>query len=144
MIGFSGTSGGTLRRTTTRLLDGEFPKYRTLFPAEQQTFARVETAPLVESLKRVALVAERNTPVRLTFEDVLNRAEKASDVSPSAMAAAELLAAPPERFSFPSVRIETSASTSHNDVFARNVFRYDALTALMSVDFPLLDGGLRF
>jgi DNA polymerase III subunit beta len=69
MIGFSGSSGGTQRRTTTRLLDGEFPKYRTLFPAEQQTFARVETAPLVESLKRVALVAERNTPVRLTFED---------------------------------------------------------------------------
>lgn len=69
LVGFSGTSGGTLRRTTTRLLDGDFPKYRTLFPSEQQTLARVETGPLVESLKRVALVAERNTPVRLTFED---------------------------------------------------------------------------
>lgn len=69
LVGFSGTSGGSMRRTTTRLLDGEFPKYRTLFPAEQRTFARMETAPLVESLKRVALVAERNTPVRLTFED---------------------------------------------------------------------------
>ncbi|HSK27726.1 MAG TPA: DNA polymerase III subunit beta [Jiangellales bacterium] len=55
------------RRTTTRLLDGEFPKYRTLFPGESVTVARVETSALVESVKRVALVAERNTPVRLSF-----------------------------------------------------------------------------
>jgi DNA polymerase III subunit beta len=55
------------RRTTTRLLDGEFPKYRTLFPGESATVARVETSALVESVKRVALVAERNTPVRLSF-----------------------------------------------------------------------------
>src|SRR5690606_14261781 len=47
LVGFSGTSGSTLRRTTTRLLDGDFPKYRTLFPTEQQTVARVETGPLV-------------------------------------------------------------------------------------------------
>jgi DNA polymerase III subunit beta len=67
LVGFAGTSGGSMRRTTTRLLDGEFPKYRTLFPPEQQTVARVQTAPLVESLKRVALVAERNTPIRLSF-----------------------------------------------------------------------------
>lgn len=56
------------RRTTSRLLDGEFPTYRTLFPAETVTVARVDTAALVESVKRVALVAERNTPVRLTFD----------------------------------------------------------------------------
>ena len=28
----------------------------------------IETAPFVEAVKRVALVAERNTPVRLSFE----------------------------------------------------------------------------
>ena len=61
------TAGG--RRTTTRLIDGEFPKYRSLFPAESLTSARVETAALVEAVKRVALVAERNTPVRLSFAD---------------------------------------------------------------------------
>jgi outer membrane protein TolC len=81
--------------------------------------------------------------LRLTFEDVLARVEKANDVPPSAMAAASLLESPPERFSFANVRIETAASTSHNDVFAQNGFRYDALTALLSADFPLLDGGLR-
>ena len=55
------------RRTTTRLIDGDFPKYRSLFPAETGTTARVDTAALTEAVRRVALVAERNTPVRLAF-----------------------------------------------------------------------------
>lgn len=63
MIGFAGAD----RRATTRLLDGEFPKYRSLLPAEHSSVAHVPTAPLVEAVKRVALVAERNTPVRLRF-----------------------------------------------------------------------------
>src|SRR5205085_11722044 len=57
------------RRTTTRLLDGEFPKVRSLFPSEHQTTALVDKAALVESVKRVALVAERNTAVQLAFSD---------------------------------------------------------------------------
>jgi DNA polymerase-3 subunit beta len=69
LMGFEGSSAGGMRRTTTRLLDGEFPKVRSLFPTESTTTARVETAALVEALKRVALVAERNTPVRLSFSD---------------------------------------------------------------------------
>lgn len=67
IIGFEGQSAGGTRRTTTRLLDGEFPKVRSLFPSESSTVARIDTAALVESVKRVALVAERNTPVRLSF-----------------------------------------------------------------------------
>jgi len=63
LIGFEGDR----RRTTSRLLDGEFPKYRSLLPNESSTHAVVDTAALVEAVKRVALVAERNTPVRLTF-----------------------------------------------------------------------------
>ena len=63
MIGFAG--GG--RRTTSRLLEGEFPKYRSLLPSESSAFAEVETAQLVEAVKRVALVATRNSPVRLSF-----------------------------------------------------------------------------
>ena len=65
LMGFEG--GG--RRTTTRLIDGEFPKYRALLPSESATLAAVETAPFVEAVKRVALVAEPNTPVRLTFTE---------------------------------------------------------------------------
>jgi len=63
MIGFE--AGG--RRTTTRLLSGEFPRYRTLLPATVSATAEVSTSLLVESVRRVALVAERNTAVRLSF-----------------------------------------------------------------------------
>ena len=73
LLGFEG--GGSAagepgaRRTTTRLLDGQFPKVRSLFPTDAPIHARVDTAAFIESLKRVALVAERNTPVRLSFDD---------------------------------------------------------------------------
>jgi DNA polymerase-3 subunit beta len=69
IIGFEGSAGGGVRRTTTRLLDGEFPKVRTLFPSEHLTIARVDKASLIESVRRVSLVAERNTAVQLAFTD---------------------------------------------------------------------------
>ena len=69
IIGFEGSAAGGTRRTTTRLLDGEFPKVRSLFPAEHLTKALVDKLALVESVKRVALVAERNTAVQLAFSD---------------------------------------------------------------------------
>jgi DNA polymerase III subunit beta len=63
LVGFEGAG----RRTTTRLLEGEFPKYRALLPNESASVADVDTVALVDAVKRVALVAERNSPVRLTF-----------------------------------------------------------------------------
>jgi DNA polymerase-3 subunit beta len=71
IIGFEGAAGGGVRRTTTRLLDGEFPKVRSLFPNEHLTVARVDKAALIESVRRVSLVAERNTAVQLAFGDGL-------------------------------------------------------------------------
>ena len=64
LIGFEGAG----RRTTTRLLEGEFPKFRALFPTEFNSVATIDTPAFVEAVKRVSLVAERNTPVRLSFE----------------------------------------------------------------------------
>ncbi len=77
LIGFEGSG----RRTTTRLLDGEFPKYRTLLPSESAGVATIEVAALTDAVKRVALVAERNTPVRLSFEgsEVILRAGAGED-----------------------------------------------------------------
>jgi DNA polymerase-3 subunit beta len=63
MIGFDAGA----RRTTSRLLEGEFPKYRSLLPSESSAVAEVQTAPFVEAVRRVALVAARNAPVRLGF-----------------------------------------------------------------------------
>lgn len=65
MIGFA---GGT-RRTTSRLLDGDYPKVRSLFPDHHVSQARVSVAALTEVVRRVALVAERATPVRLSFSE---------------------------------------------------------------------------
>lgn len=67
IIGFEGTGPGGVRRTTTRLLDGEFPKVRSLFPSEKLTVAKIDRAELIESVKRVSLVADRNTAVQLSF-----------------------------------------------------------------------------
>ena len=55
------------RRTTTRLLDGEYPKVSSIFPTTSETESVIRTADLVEAVKRVALVAARNAPVRLSF-----------------------------------------------------------------------------
>ena len=63
MIGFE--AGG--RRTTTRLLRGEFTRVRSLLPSTVGATAEVSTSLLTESVRRVALVAERNTAVRLSF-----------------------------------------------------------------------------
>jgi DNA polymerase III subunit beta len=63
MIGFEG--GG--RQTTTRLLGGEFPRYQALLPTHATAVAELSTPLLTEAVKRVALVAERNTAVRLAF-----------------------------------------------------------------------------
>jgi DNA polymerase-3 subunit beta len=65
MIGFSGGA----RRTTSRLLDPDFPKIRSLFPDQHSARARLTVAGLAEVVRRVALVADRSTPVRLSFAE---------------------------------------------------------------------------
>ena len=67
LIGFEGTVAGGQRRTTTRLLEGDFPRVRQLFTAQSETVAYLSTQTLVDAVKRMALVAERNTPIRLSF-----------------------------------------------------------------------------
>jgi DNA polymerase III subunit beta len=67
IIGFAGTTNGRASRATTRLLDATFPAYRSLLPNEWSSSADITVAPVVEAVRRVALVADRNTPVRLEF-----------------------------------------------------------------------------
>ncbi|GAB3819884.1 DNA polymerase III subunit beta [Micromonospora zhanjiangensis] len=65
--GMIGLAGGT-RRTTSRLLDGaNYPPVRSIFPTSHNAEARLSVPALVEVVKRVALVAERATPVLLSF-----------------------------------------------------------------------------
>lgn len=57
------------RRTTTRLLDGEYPKVTAIFPTSVDTEAVLTTSEFIEAVRRVALVTDRNDPVRLKFTD---------------------------------------------------------------------------
>ena len=63
MIGFE--SGG--RRLTTRLIAGEYIKYMSRFPEGFGSRGDMPAVPLTEAVKRVALVAERGSSVRLSF-----------------------------------------------------------------------------
>jgi DNA polymerase III subunit beta len=58
---------GAARSTTSRLLDGEFPKYRSLLPDSFSATATVDSAALTDAVRRVALVASRTSPIRLSF-----------------------------------------------------------------------------
>jgi DNA polymerase-3 subunit beta len=65
MIGFEAAG----KHTTSLLVDGDYPAVRRLFPDETPIHAVVLTHSLAEAAKRVALVAERNTPIRLSFTE---------------------------------------------------------------------------
>jgi len=65
MIGFEAAG----RQTTSLLVDGDYPAVRRLFPDETPIHAVVGTHALADAAKRVALVAERNTPIRLSFSE---------------------------------------------------------------------------
>ncbi|MDP9847974.1 DNA polymerase III subunit beta [Streptosporangium lutulentum] len=55
------------RSTTVRLLDEQFIDYRSRLTDDWSIRADLHVAPFVEAIKRVALVGERNTPIRLSF-----------------------------------------------------------------------------
>lgn len=57
------------RETTTRMLDADFPNVAPLLPKAHTSIATVEVAPLVESIRRVSLVADRNAQIRLHFRE---------------------------------------------------------------------------
>ena len=65
IIGFAGAT----RRTTTRLLDAQFPPYRTLLPSAFNVTAEVDVPALIDAVKRVSLVADRGAAVRLEFSE---------------------------------------------------------------------------
>ncbi|AUS78794.1 DNA polymerase III subunit beta [Actinoalloteichus sp. AHMU CJ021] len=75
---------GNGRRTTSRLLDAEFPKYRQLLPSEHTASAVLGVAPLVDAIKRVSLVAERGAQVRLEFTESSLRLSAGGDDEGSA------------------------------------------------------------
>ncbi len=69
LVGFIGEGAKGRREATTRLLNQAFPKVRHLMDVVGTVTVRVPTADLLAAVKRVSLVAERNTPLRMLIED---------------------------------------------------------------------------
>ncbi|MEI6404193.1 MAG: DNA polymerase III subunit beta [Actinomycetes bacterium] len=72
-LAFTSTSEGLVgiegegRQTTSRLLAADFPKYQSLLPSESSSVAQINTGQLIEAVKRVSLVLDRDIPVRIHF-----------------------------------------------------------------------------
>ncbi len=80
LVGFEG--GGM--RSVVRLLDGRLPAYGSLFDMAGAAVAEVECGVFAEAVRRVAVVAEASSPVRLDFSaegSVLLRAGYGDDVA---------------------------------------------------------------
>ncbi|HMQ67313.1 MAG TPA: DNA polymerase III subunit beta [Arachnia sp.] len=69
LAGFVGEGAKGSREATTRLLSQSFPKVRHLMDVNATVSVRVSTADLLAAVKRVALVAERNTPLRMRINE---------------------------------------------------------------------------
>ncbi|SES09595.1 DNA polymerase III subunit beta [Corynebacterium cystitidis] len=55
------------RETTTRMLDADFPNIQPLLPKTHTSMASIEISPLLEAIRRVSLVADRNAQLRMEF-----------------------------------------------------------------------------
>lgn len=54
-------------RLTTRLIEGEFPNYRGLIPQNHPNTLTVSREALLDAVRRVRLLAQESTPVRLVM-----------------------------------------------------------------------------
>jgi len=65
IIGFAAAG----KETTSLLIDGNYPPVRKLLPESSSISTVVEAAELIEAVRRMSLVAERHTPVRIVFSE---------------------------------------------------------------------------
>lgn len=63
LLGFENSG----RTSTSQLIDGEFPSIDRLFIDEYPIHAVINRQALINAIKRVALVAEKNAPIRMIF-----------------------------------------------------------------------------
>lgn len=71
---------GTVR-VTTRLIEGDFPNYRGLIPDSNPNKLTVDRSSLLEAVKRVRLLAQEATPIRMSMsQDGLELVAMTQDV----------------------------------------------------------------
>ena len=54
---------------SSRLVDGRFPNYQQLLPEAYDHELRIERGELVEVVRRISLLAQKNAPLRLAFTE---------------------------------------------------------------------------
>ena len=54
---------------SSRLVEGRFPNYRQLLPETFEHELRLSTAELLDVVRRISLLAQKNAPLRLAFTD---------------------------------------------------------------------------
>ncbi|POX59794.1 DNA polymerase III subunit beta [Streptomyces sp. Ru62] len=95
-VGLNGSGGGLISfegagmRTTLRLLEGRLPRYDKLFALDGPAVAVARREPLADAVRRVAVVAEPDSPIRLDFSaqgTVLLQAGYEDDVASQRLAA---------------------------------------------------------
>ncbi|WP_330239755.1 DNA polymerase III subunit beta [Streptomyces sp. NBC_00525] len=92
-LALDGGSAGFERegmRTTVRLLDGRLPRHDKLFLLNGPVSAVTELEPLIEAVKRVAVVADGDSPLQFAFtaDSVLLQAGYEDDVASQRLPAA--------------------------------------------------------
>ena len=135
---------GLDRRTTTRLLEGDFPKYRALLPTESPTVARVETAALTEAVKRVSLVAESSSAVKMIFtgQELVLEAGSGDDAIGSDAIECVVSGEPMERVAFnPDYLLEGLSALNRpvTNMAFTNPNRPSVLTGAADFDAPAAD-----
>lgn len=87
--GPAGFEGGGMR-SVVRLLEGRLPKYGSLFDMAGAAVAEIDCGALTEAVRRVSVVAEASSPVRMDFSgdgSVLLRAGYGDDVATQRLSA---------------------------------------------------------
>jgi DNA polymerase-3 subunit beta len=54
---------------SSRLVDGRFPNYQQLLPESYEHELRIERGELLEVVRRISLLAQKNAPLRLSFTE---------------------------------------------------------------------------
>lgn len=57
------------RRSTTRMLDADFPSIEPLLPKTHTSIASVDIATLTDAIRRVSLIADRSGQIRMEFSE---------------------------------------------------------------------------
>jgi len=104
------------KRSTTSLLENEFPKFRQLLPAEHTAMATIAVAELAEAIKRVALVADRGAQVRMEFGvDALRLSAGADGVGSAEEELAVEFAGEPLTIAFNPIYLTDGLGSLHSD-----------------------------